>query len=171
MEIAPEEEFLTARCTLGEPAAFDSLAHIYGARLYGFIRCALPARAQVWENLAVRTLAICLKQLHPFDEKVPLSVLMMKRIVEILDKEAAGTAKDDEASFSTDPRLAWIRKSIYSLPLEDRYYLLLRDQMDFSQEEMAFILGLSEETVKARLTQVRQKFHQTLHALLSARKS
>lgn len=94
---------------------------------------------------------------------------------EIIADSAEGASKEfahfvsrdqTEKSYFRSMKVSWIRKSvrraILSLPQKHRRVVILRDLMDYSYEEIAVILNISNGTVMSRLCRARASLKQNL---------
>jgi RNA polymerase sigma-70 factor (ECF subfamily) len=64
---------------------------------------------------------------------------------------------------------ARVQKALMKMTIEDRAVLTLRHFSDCSYQEIGFILGLQEKTVKSRLFEARQRLRALLKDLETAR--
>ena len=85
-----------------------------------------------------------------------------------LDDEAdlaAGDGADPEWRLGEAQRSRRIRAALLSMPTNDRMVLMLRHFSEFSYQEIAQILNVSDKTVKSRLHEARRRLGELLQDL------
>jgi len=85
-----------------------------------------------------------------------------------LDDEAdlaAGDGADPEWRLCEAQRSRRIRAALLSMPTNDRMVLMLRHFSEFSYQEIAQILNVSDKTVKSRLHEARRRLGELLQDL------
>lgn len=157
----PQEEFLIPRCRIGDAAALAQLGDLYGYQIHGFL-CAILGEGEGKKERALRESFSEGLRLYS-SGKSPLSflVLVMQALMEILRSDPSLEKQVQTQPFTVkDLRLQWMFEAFYRLPWKERVVILLRQQMDFSYEEMGFILSESEAVVKTQLKTAREHFRQ-----------
>ena len=173
MEIAAEEELLLSRAVRLDPAALQNLADQHASSFYGFLLHVFLGDADLARETLVRAWAETLKSFAPFEEKVPFPVALafhaLADIKEPASKKSRPGFPGPEAT--REPRLRLIFEALPRLPLEKRILLLLRDQLDFSLEELSFVLSLSEDQLRHRLKEARLALRLEVEHLLPQKKA
>ena len=174
------DDALLARYRKGDRAAFAELVVRYQRPLYN---------AALWilrkpEDASDVTQIVFLRVAERLDEYDPkykffswIYRIAVNESLNLLRRTGRDDELDDEADFaageSANPE--WllgeaqqtrrIRDALMSMPTNDRMVLMLRHFSEFSYEEIARILDVSEKTVKSRLYEARQRLAQLLQDL------
>lgn len=169
MEIAPEEEFLIARCVRKDSASLERLLQTHGRAVAAFIRMALPMPPEEEvKKILARSFAAALKSARPFEENEPFLIEALGYVLDEINRFRANSSTKErirkEDVFAN--RLLLIRKGLDSLTQQERFLILLRDQMDLSHTELARLVPGSPHFLKQKIAEARVKFHQALTRLL-----
>jgi len=179
----PEDAVLVRKAQEGDVDAFESLVREYQQMIYALCR-RLTGAHQSADDLAQETFIKAYFALSRFDSRWPFYPWLRKIAVNatlnylkarnkerpLLDEALAGRRDDsrpaqdlpqarlEEAEFEEK-----FRRSVASLPDDQRSVFVLRFDEGLSYEEIARTLGLPYGTVMSRLNRARQK----LKALLA----
>ncbi|MBS1681396.1 MAG: sigma-70 family RNA polymerase sigma factor [Bacteroidetes bacterium] len=161
-----------------DPAKFGALYEKYFGRIFKFIYAQTDDEA-LTADLCSQTFLIALNQLHKFEFRgVPVSAWFYKiasnevnkhfrkskssKVYSLDEMHARMLVEQTEAEFSDDT-ITQLVNFMKGLPAEMLEALQLRFFEDKDFKEMAFILDLSESSVKMRtyraLDQLRKKFN------------
>lgn len=194
IEDVTEDELITRLCD-GEESSYIFLMRKYGRRLYAIARrytnndedakdCVQQTYIQVFNNI------------HKFEKRSSLWTWMRRIIINISIQTVQSKHRGQEIQISellpdfdsNDCRAEtnWqfkesvdvivsrkesaemVRNAIYSLPLDYRLVLLLRDIEGYSTEEVADILEISISASKTRLHRARAALKKLLEPLMSS---
>jgi RNA polymerase sigma-70 factor, ECF subfamily len=178
---ADEQELLTA-LRGGDAAAFETLVRLYGGRMLAVARRLVGseeeardvvqdamlaafrsmerfeghARLSTWlHRITVNTALMKLRRRarkpeEPIEPLLPTFNEKGHHTVRVVPTDAA------DALFEREETRALVRQAIDELPDTYRTVLLLRDIEEMSTEEVASVLGVTTNAVKARLHRARQ---------------
>jgi RNA polymerase sigma-70 factor, ECF subfamily len=188
---ATDEPALLAALRAGDPAAFEVLVRLHGARMLAVARRLVTneeeARDVVQDAMlsAFRSMARFEAQarLSTWLHRITVNTALMKlrrrarkpeeSIEPLLPTfnekghhtiRAASTDAADEL-FEREEARVLVRQAIDELPDSYRTVLLLRDIEELSTEEVAELLGVTANAVKARLHRARQALATLLYPL------
>jgi len=86
-----------------------------------------------------------------------------KRIMPVMAPESAAPPEDQpENDFDRQQRAARLMAAISTLPFDQREAIVLKEEREFSLEEIAQITGVGRETVKSRLRYALAKLREEL---------
>ena len=174
------DDTLLARYRKGDREAFAELVVRYQRPLYN---------AALWivrkpEDASDVTQIVFLRVAERLDEYDPkyrffswIYRIAVNESLNLLRRTGREDELDEEADFAAGDRAnpEWqlgemqqsrrIRAALASMTANDRMVLMLRHFSEFSYEEIARILDLSEKTVKSRLYEARQRLRELLQDL------
>ena len=172
MQVSAHEELLLARCLKREPEAVSELTKTYGPPLYGFFYAALSGHSRLARKLTPGAFARALEETVPYQEKHIFSVNAVHRVMRDLMEHAGQHDVPDEpaSSEAVNGRLGLTLQSLWRLSPEERIFILLRDQLDFSMPEISFCFSIHESEAKKKLMEARLNFRRSLDIILARKK-
>jgi RNA polymerase sigma-70 factor (ECF subfamily) len=182
-ESVPLQE-LIARSALGEENAFRSLVQRHQSYVYA-LAFRLVCDKDDAEDIVQDTYIRVWKHLSSYDHEVKFTTWLYKIVVNLaydrlkarrrrqrwmLPLRTAGqeTPTDDhraEQDIASRDLARKIRELADHLPMKQRLVFLLRDVQDFTVEEVAQILAMSKNAVKANLCYARRSLRQKMKQL------
>lgn len=170
--VSPEEELLFARCLKQEPEAIRELGRRYALPLYGLLQSLCGKKAESLDPLVIEVFADALKSGEPFALQEPLAVTLTRSLLEKIQKKIRRKkiSVSTELADSFDPKLRLLFKALSGLSWNQKFLLLLRDQLLLSHEEIAGILTLPKAQVPNRLKEARLLFRKNLQEFLEPKK-
>lgn len=170
MKVSTDEELLVARCIRRDPEALQTLSSDYGRPVYGFLRTALGRRSELAHPILIDAFVNILRPHSAFNLTEPLLVTVMRSLIKGIQKQIK--RKDAEGALEgLHPRLSFLFDSLCQLSWEERVLVLLRDQMEFSYEEMTAITALSRDQIKARLKEGRVHLKNHVRGVLNQKRT
>lgn len=168
MKISGDEELLLAACLERNRFAIDKLSLMYGVPLFGFLRSALGARAHLAQNFVTESIVEFLRCATPFNLSEPIHVTLARSILQKVEKQLK--SKNSEGPLAgLDRKLSVVFDCLSQLSWKERILLLLRDQMEFSLEEMSAVLSLSKMKIRSSLKDARLKLRENLQSALAGK--
>ncbi len=159
----PHDELLIPRCRAADPEALTQLGRVYGYAVHGFLCAILGEGVGKKERFLREAFAEALRLYAPGKSAPSFLTLVTQALMEILRGDPSLAKEIKTPPFMVkDLRLQWMFEAFYQLPWQERAVLLLRLQMDFLVEEMAFIFSEPEAAVKTRLKKAREHFRQQM---------
>ena len=166
----PEDHQLIARLRAGDGAAFEAIYDRYAAGVLAFCAYMLGAREAAEDALQVTFVSayrslrsgegcVSLRPwLYTIARNCCLSELRARREVANLDADAGDRPSFEGPSEQPQRReqLRELLEDIQRLPLDQRAALVLFELGDHSQAEIATVLGVRREKVKALIFQARE---------------
>ena len=155
----PPDETLIPRCRAADPVALTQLGRVYGFPVHGFLSAILGDDTAKKERYLCEALAEAFRLYQ--SEKLTQSflTLVMQALIEILRADPSLAKQTQTQPFIIkELRIQWMFEAFYHLPWQERAVILLRLQLDFLYEEMAFVFSESEMAVKNRLKDAREHF-------------
>lgn len=165
MPLSVDDESLLANLTQQNPQSIKSLCSAYGPEIYGFLVSLLGLRAIDAHSVLVESFASVAAEAQKGRVREALLIRLTREVLnhmrwKLWDSEGEtpfeGSRQELSLVFRALSRLAW----------EERILLLLRDQMDFTYEEMASVLSLSVEAVKTRLAESKKNFRHHINEIM-----
>ena len=154
----PHDEQLFLHCRAGDRQAFAEVTTRYGKPVYGFLSAFLGGNASRKKELMHLAFAEGFTAYQPQESSQSLLVLVMQALFKMLVRE--NPAPPVEEAPGAALHIQWILKTLMQLSVEEKGLILLRLQMDFLYEEIAFVFSLSEPTVKQKLKNARLRFRE-----------
>lgn len=174
-EYIPEQQHLVRKCISGEPAAFRELYQLHVKAMYNTAYRLLNSHADT-EDILQDAFTDAFRNIQRFNfnftfgswmKKIVINksishLRKKKAVIVSIDekKEPADTTETDEATHAY--RVEAVRKGISALPDTYRTILNLYLYEDYSQEEIAGLLGISHGNVRVQYMRGKQKLHEIL---------
>jgi DNA-directed RNA polymerase specialized sigma subunit, sigma24 homolog len=121
--------------------------------------------------IAAAVFAETLRSASPLDTDSALLARLAHGAIEKC-RDVTAVPSFDDSDFTGSPpvkigSLRMIRKSLQSLPFDSKALLLLRDQMHLSYNDIAHVLGISENDARLRMTQTRAKLRKAVEEVVA----
>ena len=166
---------LIRKCISGEPAAFSELYQRYVKAMYNTAYRLLNSHADT-EDILQEAFTDAFRHIHRFDFNYTFGswlkrIVINKSISHLRKRKAivvSFTEKGPEAPDTTTDealhayRVEAVRKGIAELPDTYRSVLSLYLFEDYSQEEIAGLLGMTHGNVRVHYLRGKQKLHEIL---------
>jgi RNA polymerase sigma factor (sigma-70 family) len=161
-----DEEQLVRRAQLGSTAAFDQLVLSRGPDLYRFLVVRLRNESDARDAFQ-ETLAAAWRGLAGLREREkfwPWLLAIGTRKATMTARRRLSESSVDHVELATydDERVVEIREALESLPAKAREVLVLRYALQFSEAEVAEVLGVRVGTVKSRSARARRALMELL---------
>ena len=174
-EMVPGEEFILAGCWKREPEAVAGFIDIFAKPLYGFLIALLPGDEERRKKILLKTVWNAMRSSEFFDPRWPFLPQLIKRLLLNYFSEG-GRKKESQLSssdlyFETDPgmkvQMLFLIQILMRMNFKEKLYVLLRDQMGLTYQEMEWILGVPERELKKDLANARLHFRELVEKGMS----
>ncbi len=165
IRIHADEEFLLAGCLQQDLASLEKFTSDYGVPLYSFLQSVLGKRADICRNFLTESMVEFLRSSAAFNLSEPIRVSLVRTLLEKIQKNLQ--SKDAEGPVpGWDERSSVLFECLCRLSWEDRVLLLLRDQLEFSLEEMESVVSKHKDKIRSGLKEARIKLREHLFKVL-----
>ena len=161
-----EEEILLLRCAGGDKTALSELEQKYGQPLYDFLCKISGGSSSRSQSLLLQAFAEGFRLYRPGKAKHSFLALVLRALVKKAAHESA--PENQPPSKNLDLKAHWILAALRRLSYRQRVLILLRTQMDFLYEEIAFVLSASTPAVKSQLKDARLLFREKIDEVMKA---
>jgi RNA polymerase sigma-70 factor (ECF subfamily) len=167
------DETLVQRCQRGDGEAFGLLVGRYERVVFG-AAFRMLGDAEEARDVAQTAFLKALENLHRFDVRYRfyswLYRIALNEALDLIARRGRQTeltdvheANDDPARDATAADLgAHVQRALAGLTPDHRAVIVLRHYQDLSYEEIAQVLELSDQTVKSRLFEARERLRRRL---------
>ncbi|MBN1688227.1 MAG: hypothetical protein JW893_03930 [Candidatus Omnitrophica bacterium] len=169
---SPEEKELLAKALQCDLKAVESVSHLYGVSLYRFLTGVLGDQEERVRKIMSQSLSLAIREIPLLEKEIPFALRVMRLLARRLRKDRAlGMFRPGDHSSGKEPRLRILEESWRRISREERIVILLRDQIFFLYDEIAFIFETSPDAIKKLLKQARDSFRQAMKAVMTQRKT
>lgn len=152
-----EETFLILRCKDGSREAMNELAAVYGPAIYGFAAGLTGDKAGACQDKMAAAFTEAVKAFDPQNPGPAFTAWIVRSLMKKIPEN-----RDYRPLPQPDPRLACMLEALGRLGWMDRAFFLMRYQLDFLYNEIAWITGTFSAYVGARLEEIRPRFRSAL---------
>lgn len=164
MNVPAEDRALSARLARNDSGALEEFISLHGGSLYGFLRSALGQRAAFAYSFLAAAFAQTVRSTSS-DLKEPLRVILTRSLLSRIQKNLKPKHAEGPLP-GAERRISVLFLSLACLPWEERILLLLRDQADYSMEELQAVFSKTESEIRGRLQKARLHFREALKKTL-----
>jgi RNA polymerase sigma-70 factor (ECF subfamily) len=166
--IEPNDATLVAQCLQGDIKAFEAIIDKYQKPVYNVALRIINDRDDA-QDAAQMVFIKLYEKLASFDPQrkffswlyrmavnESINLLNQKKRFVGLDERFVASDKTPEESFAEDEMTQQIETALMHLEPEQRALIVLKHFQNLAYEEIAYIMDISEKTVKSRLYSTRQ---------------
>lgn len=158
MDESLKEIFVRAR--QAEDGAVKEISERYGRPVYGFLSGLYGEEAPQKKKIMADAFADALGEYDPQTPGFGFPVFVMQHLIKALSAEVR--TKKQPPPAGRDPRFVWLLEALGGLSRTQKILFLLRYQMDFLYEEIAWILGEPARNISHQLQKICGLFRRGL---------